>query len=106
MRKVLIAMLLVGITAPVAFSADMANGKKVYEKNCAMCHKSGIAGSPKLDDKNAWKDRLAQGEAVLVEHSIKGFRGKTGYMPPKGGKASLSDADVTDAVHYMISEVK
>ena len=92
--------------AAPALAANLDNGKAVYDKNCAMCHNSGIAGSPKMDDKAAWKDRLAQGEEVLVEHSIKGYRGSKGYMPPKGGKSSLTDAEVTDAVMYMISVVK
>lgn len=106
MRCIFLSVLLVMLCATFVVAADLKQGKSVYDKACAMCHKSGIAGSPKLDDKAAWKDRLAQGDAVLIEHSIKGFRGSKGYMPPKGGKASLTDAEVTDAVKYMISEVK
>ena len=71
-----------------------------------MCHNAGIAGSPKIDDKAAWKPRLAKGEAVLIENSIKGFKGNSGFMPAKGGKTSLSDEEVTNAVHYIISKVK
>lgn len=106
MRSLVLVFLIAVLSVPSVFAADLVKGKATYEKSCAMCHKSGIAGSPKLDDKAAWTERLAQGDKVLIEHSIKGFRGSKGYMPPKGGKASLTDGEVTDAVMYMVSEVK
>lgn len=81
-------------------------GKDVYDKSCAACHAAGVAGAPKLGDKPAWKDRLAQGNDTLYAHAIKGFQGKTGFMPPKGGNASLSDADVKAAVDYMAAQSK
>jgi len=42
----------------------------------------------------------------LYTNSIKGFQGKTGVMPPKGGNTALSDADVKAAVDYMVSKAK
>ena len=77
-------------------------GKKVYDTACVVCHQTGVGGAPKVGDKAAWADRIAQGEATLVERAIKGFQGKTGMMPPKGGRADLSDEDVKAAVSYMI----
>ncbi|MFQ5993507.1 MAG: c-type cytochrome [Acidiferrobacterales bacterium] len=80
------------------------DGKGTYDKACSVCHAAGIAGAPKFGDKAAWKDRIAQGKETLYEHAIKGFTGKGGMMmPPKGGNAALSDADVKAAVDYMIS---
>merc|ERR1711976_642710 len=32
--------------------------KKIYVKNCAMCHNSGLAGAPKRKDKAAWATRI------------------------------------------------
>lgn len=81
-------------------------GKEVYDKSCAACHAAGVAGAPKLGDKPAWKDRVAQGNDTLYTHAIKGFQGKTGFMPPKGGNASLSDADVKAAVDFMVAQSK
>ena len=75
---------------------------RVYKKNCNACHGTGVAGSPKLGDKAAWSARIAQGNAVLTEHAIKGFQGTTGYMPPKGGFMALSDGQVSAAVQYMV----
>jgi cytochrome c5 len=84
-------------------SADV--GKKIYDSACQVCHTPGIAGAPKLGDKAAWADRIKQGNNVLYEHAIKGFQGKTGVMPPKGG-ASVSDAEVKAAVDYMTAALK
>lgn len=91
---------------PTANAAGADKGKAVFDTSCAACHGTGIAGAPKLGDKAAWKDRLAKGNAKLYENAIKGFQGKTGFMPPKGGNPALSDADVKAAVDYMVSQVK
>ena len=84
----------------------LAAGKNVYEANCAGCHDAGVAGAPKPGDKPAWSSRMASGMEVMVKKSIEGFEGKTGQMPPKGGNASLTDEEVTNAVDYMASKLK
>jgi len=92
--------------APAASAGGGADaGKKLYESACAVCHSAGIAGAPKFGDKAAWKARIAQGEATLVTHAIKGFQGKAGMMPPKGG-SSASDDDIKAAVRYMVAAGK
>lgn len=85
--------------APVLASVEV--GKTVYNNACIACHGAGIAGAPKLGDKNAWASRIAQGNATLYEHAIKGFQGKAGVMPPKGG-STAPDADIKAAVDYMV----
>lgn len=90
-----------------ANAAGGANkGKAVYDQACAACHAAGVAGAPKVGDKAAWKDRVAKGNATLYNNAIKGFQGKSGFMPPKGGNASLADADVKAAVDHMLSTSK
>ena len=89
--------------APAVASAD--TGKTLYNSACVACHGAGIAGAPKLADKAAWAPRIQQGTAVLYEHAIKGFQGKTGMMPPKGG-ASAPDADVKAAVDFMVAAAR
>jgi len=89
--------------APAVASVD--TGKKAYDGACIACHGAGIAGAPKFGDKAAWTARLGQGANVMYEHAIKGFQGKTGFMPPKGG-STLPDAEVKAAVDYMIAAVK
>ena len=75
-----------------------ADGKKTYDAACAMCHAAGVAGAPKTGDKAAWKPRIAQGKDVLYTSAIKGKN----LMPPKGGAASLPDADIKAAVDYLV----
>ncbi|MCX6180233.1 MAG: c-type cytochrome [Chlorobiales bacterium] len=81
-------------------------GKKIYESNCAGCHDAGVSGAPKPGDKNAWRERIASGVAIMAKKSIQGFEGKTGVMPPKGGNSTLTDDEVTNAVNFMISNLK
>jgi cytochrome c5 len=85
--------------APVKFE----NGTEVYDNVCKVCHQAGVAGAPKTGDKQAWGPRIAQGKATLYEHAVKGFQGKTGVMPPKGGRTDLSDDLIHQAVDHLIS---
>ena len=63
---------------------------------------TGAAGAPKLGDNAAWAPRIKAGSEALYDSAIKGKNA----MPPKGGNASLSDADVKAAVDYMVSQSK
>jgi cytochrome c5 len=90
--------------APAA--AAKPDGKAVYDKACTACHTAGIAGAPKTGDKAAWAPRIAQGANVLYDHAIKGFQGKAGVMPAKGGNTALSDDEVKAAVDYMAGQAK
>ncbi|HEY9199477.1 MAG TPA: c-type cytochrome [Gammaproteobacteria bacterium] len=86
--------------------ADLALGRSIYEGKCKACHATGAAGSPKLDDKANWAPRIAQGMDTLVKHAIEGFKGSVGFMPPKGGFATLTDDEVKAAVAYMVSQAQ
>jgi cytochrome c5 len=89
--------------APAKLAADA--GKKTFEAACIACHGAGIAGAPKFGDKAAWAPRIKQGKDVLYTHAIKGFQGKAGMMPAKGGSAA-SDEEVKAAVDYMVAAGK
>jgi cytochrome c5 len=86
--------------APAA--ALPANGEETYKQVCATCHTAGIAGAPKSGDKAAWAPRIAQGTTTLYDHAIKGFQGKGGVMPAKGGRTDLPDELVRETVDYMV----
>ncbi|MGP1609507.1 MAG: c-type cytochrome, partial [Burkholderiales bacterium] len=88
--------------AAAASGGDAAKGKSVYDSTCVACHAAGVAGAPKAGDKAAWAPRLKTGKDTLYAAALKGM----GAMPPKGGNASLSDADVKAAVDYLIGLVK
>ena len=87
-------------------AAAMADGKSTYSQACGVCHATAVAGAPKFGDKAAWAPRIAQGSATLHDHAIKGYQGKAGMMPAKGGNAALGDADVKAAVDYMVSQAR
>ena len=65
----------------------------------AGCHK---AMAPKLGDKKDWQAVAKQGTDALVASVVKG----KGAMPPKGGAAALSNADIKAAVEYMAAQAK
>jgi cytochrome c5 len=90
------------VLAEASPSAGTRSGEEVVKAVCQVCHGAGLLGAPKIGDKAAWHPRLAQGLSTLHEHAIKGIR----TMPPKGGNASLSDAEVDAAVDYMLSQSK
>ena len=79
-----------------------ADGKAVYSQTCVACHAQSVAGSPKLGDKAAWAPRIKTGLDALVQSALKG----KGAMPPKGGNASLTEAQVRAAVEFMVSQSK
>lgn len=79
-------------------------GEQVFNQACAACHRTGVAGAPVYNDSDEWAARLEQGRDVLIEHSINGFTGESGFMPPRGGQAGLSDAEVTAALDYMLEQ--
>lgn len=94
-----------GAIATPAVAGNNEAGKALFNATCTACHGAGIAGAPKFGDKAAWAPRIAQGTNTLYDHAIKGFQGKSGMMPPKGG-SSAPDADVKAAVDYMVAAAK
>ncbi len=93
-------------TAEIPSDPKLAAGKVVYDANCAACHDAGMMGAPKPGDAAAWAPRIAQGADVMTKNSIAGFTGKVGTMPAKGGNASLTDEEITNAVAFMADKSK
>jgi cytochrome c5 len=96
------AAMTVAAIPPPAAKGGAADGKKIYDATCTACHASGIAGAPKFGDKAAWAPHIKMGVPYLYELALKG----KGAMPPKGGNATLSDAEVKAAVDYMVAAAK
>ena len=74
-------------------------GEQVVKSQCVKCHEAGVGGAPKIGDRTAWVPRLSKGLDNLVRSSIHGHGG----MPPRGGKADLTDAEMRNAIIYMFS---
>jgi cytochrome c5 len=85
--------------------ATELSGPQVFNEACIVCHGNGIGGAPMLNDRSLWASRIAQGVETLYLHAIEGYTGSTGYMPPKGARLDLSDAEVHRAVDYMLSQI-
>lgn len=90
--------------APMAAAPAATGGankaKSIYDASCAACHGTGVAGAPKLGDKQAWAPRIKAGNATLYNSALKGKNA----MPAKGGNTSLADADVKAVVDHMVGQ--
>ncbi len=87
-------------SSDVSVAANSTGGAQTnYQKTCATCHKIGVAGAPKLGDKEQWAPRIAKGLDVLYASSINGM---PPAMPAKGMCFSCSDDDLKAIVDYMV----
>ena len=75
------------------------SGEQVVRAQCVKCHETGEGGAPKIGDRTAWIPRLKQGLDPLVRSAINGHGG----MPPRGGMANLTDAEMRGAIVYMLN---
>jgi cytochrome c5 len=83
-------------------AAGNAEGKKIFETTCVVCHGTGVAGAPKAGDKAAWAPRLKQGMPALYHAAIHGLNA----MPARGGNPAYTDAQMKAAVDYLTSLAK
>lgn len=94
------------VQAAAAAPAEDLGGEQVFNMACMACHGAGVAGAPKMGDQAAWGPRIAKGADTLHKHAIEGFQGSAGFMPPKGGRADLSDKSIINAVDFMVAGSK
>ncbi len=76
------------------------SGEEVVKGVCTPCHGAGLLNAPKIGDKAGWAPRVAQGDATLISHALKGIRA----MPARGGNAELSDLEVSRATVWMANQ--
>jgi len=96
-------VVLAAVGAVLAHPGAIArDGKVIYAQNCARCHTNGVAGARKADDKAAWTQRLTQDREAILTSVLRG----KGAMPPKGGNASLSDAEAKAAADHMLNRAR
>jgi cytochrome c5 len=87
----------IGRTTPAA----ERGGEQIVQTHCFKCHKTGVGGAPGIGDRAAWVPRAKQGFEVLIRSAINGHGG----MPPRGGVANLTDAEIRAAITYMLNPV-
>jgi len=86
--------------APGSGSARTRTTGQIYQATCAACHDTAAAGAPRRGDRAAWAPRLKAGLDALAASAAKG----KGAMPPKGGDASLADAEIRALVEYLTTK--
>ncbi len=90
------------LQAPPESAVDLAKGEQIYNQFCVACHLTGVAGAPKLGDKELWAPRIAQGRDMMFTHAKNGLRA----MPPMGTCVTCSDADLMSAIEFMTGKVE
>jgi len=75
------------------------SGAQIVEAQCSKCHRESVGGAPRIGEIAAWAPRLKEGLDKLVRAAIHGHGG----MPARGDRADLTDAEVRNAVIYMIN---
>lgn len=80
----------------------IAEGKKIYNERCSVCHNGSYPNAPKTGDKQVWAPLIKQGMSVLFLRAIHGY----GNHPRKGGCNTCTDAQVIAATKYMVHESK
>lgn len=79
--------------------AEPRSGEQIVSSVCAACHQAGVLGAMKFDDTAGWKARL---DAAGMDGLFDAAWGGKGSMPPKGGDASLTKAELRDAIAVML----
>ncbi|MEO8113441.1 MAG: c-type cytochrome [Phenylobacterium sp.] len=69
----------------------------LYAGACRACHLNPQSGAPVVGDAKAWSHRWAQGEDVLLDHVIQGYRG----MPASGQCAACTPDDLKALIRFL-----
>ncbi len=95
---------LLKISAAPATGSSGLSGKEIYEQTCVACHSAdgqgAFPGVPNFTEKDG---RLSKPDDMLLKHVTEGFQspGSPMAMPPRGGNASLTDADIREVIQYL-----
>ena len=85
----------------IAVASERLVGRDIFLQNCAACHVNGVAQAPRIGNRAEWEPRLAAGRQSLLSSVLRG----KGGMPPKGGNASISDAQAAAGLDYILEAV-
>ena len=70
---------------------------EIYSRTCMSCHTVPDSGAPQSHNLAAWTPRLKQGDDLLLDHMVNGFKG----MPPLGQCFECAAEDLTTLMHFM-----
>ena len=110
MRRQVALILLLGLAAcskpgPPAPTPEQAEAlapadprlAALYGQSCKASPAVRGGGAPLVHDRKSWDPRWKQGEAVLLDHAIQGFRA----MPAGGQCASCNPSDFKALIRFM-----
>jgi cytochrome c5 len=86
------------VKAPKAKELTIADGKRVYEKDCAVCHNTGFKGAPKPGDTKAWEPILDKDFFEIYQNVMSGKHGHLAH----GACPDCSDEQIKAAIKYML----
>ena len=70
----------------------------LLSSNCVQCHARPGIGAPLMGNPADWKERVTQGEDVLLQHVIEG----KGGMPPLGYCSACNEEDFRVLIRLMV----
>lgn len=80
----------------IAFDGSL-DGEMIYDSVCKVCHGTGAAGAP-IPGSPAMAERAQKGLDTLLLSALNGLNA----MPPRGGRADLSDEQIRVVIEYMM----
>jgi cytochrome c5 len=87
-----------GPVVPAPKKLTIADGKRIYDENCSVCHNAGFKNAPKPGDVKAWEPIVDKG---FYHAFINVSTGKNGHVA-HGGCDSCTDGDLIAAMQYMM----
>lgn len=88
--------------SPLAMAADLPNGARVFQNNCAMCHVGGknvVVPDKTLDQAALEKYGKNSVEAITVQV-------KAGMNAMPAFKGKLTDAQIEDVATYVLKQAE
>lgn len=89
-------------TNAASFSGNIHRGEQAYDKYCSACHNTGLAGSPKLNDRERWEQIGSKPMDELKQFVKSNFEEENGKMRPKINCTNCRDEDFENAIAFMI----
>jgi cytochrome c5 len=77
-----------------------ADGKRIYEAKCSICHNDSAANAPTPGDDTEWETIIGAG---FYDTFLDVKTGRRGHLP-QGGCPQCSDAELKAAVKYMMQQ--
>jgi len=71
-----------------------------WARSCALCHVNGEGGAPRMGDVEAWAERRKEGDAILMKHTLEGFK----RMPALGYCMDCEIDDFAAMIKMMVGQ--